>query len=129
MLHLVGQLLILLLNIYVAIGEQIEGTHANPGINVTAVSQYIVFILVIIITQLPVHAYLGYENNYCVYTRMNYSASYKLWFTQRENIFVIWFPLSLVIYFCFFLHCVDIFNPSCHLESSLLSWPVILRSL
>ena len=81
------------------------------------------FIWVIIITQLPVYAYFGYENNYCIY--VNYPASSKLWFTQRENIFGIWFPLLLVIYFCVLYYCVDIFNPSCHLDSSLRSWPVI----
>lgn len=87
---------------------------ANAGIDVTAVSQYI---------QLPVHAYFCYENKYCFYVK--YPASSKLCYTQREKIFGIWFPVLQVIYFCVLCYCVDIFNPSCHLEYSLRSWPFI----
>jgi len=50
------------------------------------------FVLVIIIMQLPVHAYFVYENKYCFYVK--YPASAKLWFTQREKTsFGIWFPM------------------------------------
>lgn len=76
----------LLLNIYFATWELIKGTHANPGINITAVLQYVMFILVIVIIQPPVHAYFGYEYKYCCYVK--YPASSKLWFTHREKTYL-----------------------------------------
>ena len=91
--------------------------------------QYIRFILIIIII-IQLHVHFGYENKFCCY--LKYPASSTLWFTERErerereSILGIWLPILLVVYFRVLYYCVDIFNPSCHLESSLHSWPVIL---